>query len=117
MVKGIEALTAECFIAAARAGVLDQVTASLKNNYPSLDWATITAYNLERMASHGERRAAEMEESAATLRELGFEPLMAEATVKRQRELGARGRDPAVREAKTKGRDALIAALEKPDKR
>ena len=39
MIKGIEALTLECFLAAARAGVLDEVTASLKNNYPSLDWS------------------------------------------------------------------------------
>ncbi len=62
MIKGIEALTLECFLAAARAGVLDEVTVSLKNNYPTLDWTKIAEYNLERMASHGERRAAEMEE-------------------------------------------------------
>ena len=77
MIKGIEALTLECFLAAARAGVVDEVAASLKNNYPGLDWAKVIPYNLERMASHGERRAAEMEEVAATLRELGVEPLMA----------------------------------------
>ncbi len=34
MIKGIEALTLECFLAASRAGVLEEVTASLKNNYP-----------------------------------------------------------------------------------
>ena len=28
LIKGIEALTFECFVAAARAGVLDEVTAS-----------------------------------------------------------------------------------------
>ncbi len=66
MIKGMEALTLECFLAASRAGVLEEVTSSMKNNYPSLDWAKIAEYNLERMASHGERRAAEMEESAAT---------------------------------------------------
>ena len=76
MIKGIEALTLECFLAASRAGVLEEVTASLKNNYPTLDWSKIAEYNLERMASHGERRAAEMEELAATLRELGLDPLM-----------------------------------------
>ncbi len=81
LIKGIEALTLECFLAAARAGVLDEVTASLKNNYPGVDWAKMSEYNLERMASHGERRAAEMEESAATLRELGIEPVMVDATV------------------------------------
>ena len=67
MIKGIEALTLECFLAASRAGVLEEVTASLKNNYPTLDWTKIADYNIERMASHGERRAAEMEESAVTL--------------------------------------------------
>ena len=44
MIKGIEALTLECFLAASRAGVLDDVTASLKNNYPSLDWSKIAEY-------------------------------------------------------------------------
>ena len=76
MIKGIEALTLECFLAASRAGVIDEVAASMKNNYPGLDWAKIVPYNLERMAAHGERRAAEMEEVADTLRELGVEPLM-----------------------------------------
>jgi D-arabinose 5-phosphate isomerase GutQ len=68
-------------------------------------------YNIERMASHGERRAAEMEESAATLRELGMEPLMVEATVKRQREMGAIGKNDAVRATLEDGRAAMLAAI------
>jgi 3-hydroxyisobutyrate dehydrogenase-like beta-hydroxyacid dehydrogenase len=111
MIKGIEALTLECFLAAARAGVLDEVTASLKNNYPGLDWARLSEYNLERMASHGERRAAEMEESAATLRELGLDPLMVDATVQRQREMGTVGKDEKVRQTLDKGRAAMLAAI------
>jgi 3-hydroxyisobutyrate dehydrogenase-like beta-hydroxyacid dehydrogenase len=111
MIKGIEALTFECFLAASRAGVLEEVTASLKNNYPTLDWAKITDYNLERMASHGERRAAEMEESAATLRELGLDPLMVDSTVKRQREMGAVGKRETVREAVRSGRAAMLNAI------
>jgi 3-hydroxyisobutyrate dehydrogenase-like beta-hydroxyacid dehydrogenase len=111
MIKGIEALTFECFLAASRAGVLEEVTASLKNNYPTLDWAKITDYNLERMASHGERRAAEMEESAATLRELGLDPLMVDSTVKRQREMGAVGKRETVREAVRSGRAAMLSAI------
>jgi len=55
--------------------------------------------NLERMATHGERRAAEMEEVAATLRELGVEPLMTAATVERQREMGQIGTQQSVRGA------------------
>jgi 3-hydroxyisobutyrate dehydrogenase-like beta-hydroxyacid dehydrogenase len=111
MIKGIEALTLECFLAAERAGVLEEVTASLKNNYPTLDWTKIADYNLERMASHGERRAAEMEESAATLRELGLEPLMAESTVKRQRQMGAIGKLDEVRETLKSGRAAMLGAI------
>ena len=112
MIKGIEALTLECFLAASRASVLDEVTASLKNNYPGLDWAKLSEYNLERMASHGERRAAEMEESAATLRELGLDPLMVEATVMRQREMGAVGKDDAVRQSLDQGRSAILSAID-----
>jgi 3-hydroxyisobutyrate dehydrogenase-like beta-hydroxyacid dehydrogenase len=111
MIKGIEALTLECFLAANRAGVLDDVTASLKNNYPSLDWSKIAEYNLERMASHGERRAAEMEESATTLRELGLDPLMVDSTVKRQREMGAIGKHEEVRASLKSGRAAMLDAI------
>jgi 3-hydroxyisobutyrate dehydrogenase-like beta-hydroxyacid dehydrogenase len=111
MIKGIEALTLECFLAAARAGVVDEVAASMKNNYPGLDWAKMVPYNLERMASHGERRAAEMEESADTLRELGVEPLMAMATVRRQREMGQIGKQPGVRGALPEGRTAILNAI------
>jgi 3-hydroxyisobutyrate dehydrogenase-like beta-hydroxyacid dehydrogenase len=111
MIKGIEALTMECFLAAARAGVIDEVAASLKNNYPGLDWAKVVPYNLERMASHGERRAAEMEEVADTLRELGVEPLMATATVKRQREMGQIGKQQSVRVVLDKDRTAILNAI------
>jgi 3-hydroxyisobutyrate dehydrogenase-like beta-hydroxyacid dehydrogenase len=111
MIKGIEALTAECFLAAARAGVIDEVAASMKNNYPGLDWAKVVPYNLERMANHGERRAAEMEEVADTLRELGVEPLMATATVKRQREMGQIGKQQSVRGVLDKDRTAMLNAI------
>ncbi|MGA3307395.1 MAG: DUF1932 domain-containing protein [Xanthobacteraceae bacterium] len=111
MIKGIEALTLECFLAAARAGVVDEVAASLKNNYPGLDWSKVIPYNLERMASHGERRAAEMEEVAETLRELGVEPLMTSATVKRQREMGEIGAQQAVRGALAAGRAEILNAI------
>jgi 3-hydroxyisobutyrate dehydrogenase-like beta-hydroxyacid dehydrogenase len=111
MVKGIEALTLECFLAAARAGVVDEVATSLKNNYPGLDWSKIVPYNLARMAVHGERRAAEMEEVAETLRELGVEPLMTMATVRRQRKMGQVGAQPSVREALDQDRTAMLNAI------
>jgi 3-hydroxyisobutyrate dehydrogenase-like beta-hydroxyacid dehydrogenase len=111
MIKGIEALTAECFLAAQRAGIVEEVTASLANNYPTLDWNKVIDYNLERMASHGIRRAEEMEQVALTLGELGIAPLMTQATVARQREMGALGKRDAVRAAMQEGGAALLDAI------
>jgi 3-hydroxyisobutyrate dehydrogenase-like beta-hydroxyacid dehydrogenase len=110
MIKGMEALTLECFMAAARAGVVDQVMASLTKSYP-LDWAKTIEYNLERMATHGARRAAEMEEVAGTLRELGVDPLMATATAERQREMGKIGTQQAVKNTMREGRAAMLHAI------
>jgi 3-hydroxyisobutyrate dehydrogenase-like beta-hydroxyacid dehydrogenase len=86
MVKGIEALTAEMMLAATRAGVVDEVLASLDASERAQGWPARAAYNIERMATHGLRRAAEMEESAKTLAALGVEPLMTAGTIQRQRE-------------------------------
>ena len=86
MVKGIEALTGEMMAAAEAAGVAEEVLASLEASERAMPWPERAAYNRERMAVHGARRAAEMAESAATLRALGVEPVMTEGTVRRQRE-------------------------------
>ena len=111
MIKGMEALTLECFLAAARAGVEEQIVASLSKSFPTLDWPKIVEYNLERMASHGTRRAAEMEEVADTLRELGIDPHMATATVARQRQMGDIGKREPVKSAKTKSHKDLLQAI------
>jgi 3-hydroxyisobutyrate dehydrogenase-like beta-hydroxyacid dehydrogenase len=86
MVKGIEALTAEMMLAAHAAGVTDEVLASLDASDKPMSWKDRAAYNLERMTTHGLRRAAEMEESVKTLESLGIEPVMTRGTVLRQRE-------------------------------
>ncbi len=116
MIKGIEALSLECFLAASRAGVVDQVADSLRNNYPGVDWQTMSEYNIERMASHGIRRAAEMREVAETLRELGVTPLMTAGTIERQQQMGEIGRQPEVREAVAEGRSAMLAAVDAASK-
>ncbi|WP_219892982.1 NAD(P)-dependent oxidoreductase [Aquisediminimonas profunda] len=85
MVKGIEALTDEMIAAARAAGVESEVLASLDASDKPQPWATRAAYNIERMATHGKRRAAEMEESVATLQSFGVEPIMTRGTVLRQR--------------------------------
>ena len=81
MVKGLEALTAECALAAAAAGVADDVFPSLKDGHPEIDVPARAAYNFERMSVHGARRAAEMEECAAMLSDLGLPNVMATGTV------------------------------------
>ena len=91
MIKGIEALSAECALAAAAAGVRDAVIASLDASWPGADWAARFDYNLERMRRHGTRRAAEMDEVIATLDALGTGSTMSRATAQRQREIGAQG--------------------------
>jgi 3-hydroxyisobutyrate dehydrogenase-like beta-hydroxyacid dehydrogenase len=111
MIKGIEALTLECFLAAKRAGIVDEVAASLKNNYPTLDWNKVIEYNIERIASHGVRRADEMDQVVETLKELGLDPLMASATSNRQREMGLIGKQPEVRKTLKEGRVAMLDAI------
>lgn len=91
MVKGVEALTAEMMFAAQAAGVVDEVLASLDASEKVQGWAERAAYNLERMETHGVRRAAEMEEAATTLATLGVEPVMTTGTVARQLQAASKG--------------------------
>lgn len=91
MVKGIEALTAECVLAAAAAGVLDDVLGSLDFGDPAKPWTARADYNLDRMMIHGMRRAAEMEEVAKTLEALGTGATMTRGAADRQRAIGALG--------------------------
>ncbi len=89
MIKGIEALTAECFLAADAAGVTKDVLESLGG-----DWPDRANYNLDRMLVHGKRRAAEMQEVCATLTSLGIDPLLTRGTVTRQNALGSLNQGP-----------------------
>lgn len=88
MVKGIEALTTECVLAARSAGVYDEVIASLDASWPGTDWGEKADYNLDRMMIHGLRRASEMEEVVKTLEALGADAMMTRGTVERQRAIG-----------------------------
>ncbi len=91
MVKGLEALTAECMLAAVAAGVEEEVLASLMRSHPGMNWPEHAAYNFERAMMHGERRAAEMEEVAKTLADLGLPNRMASATVNWERSIARAG--------------------------
>ena len=88
LVKGIEALTAECFWAASKAGVVDEVAASLDASQTDMGWKEQAHYNAERMTTHGIRRAAEMREVQKTLIDLGIIPDMTRGTINRQQQFG-----------------------------
>lgn len=93
MIKGIEALTLECLLAAREAGVDDKVLASLNGSMPGWDWASRAAYNMERSTTHGVRRAVEMRDVARTVEDLGIAPRMAAATAEWQQDMGDLGLD------------------------
>ena len=84
IIKGMEAIVIESFVSARRYGVERQVLASLAETFPGLDWEKSGDYFFQRVVAHGRRRAEEMREAAATVREAGLEPLMASAIADRQ---------------------------------
>ena len=84
MIKGLEALVVESYTNARRYGVEDHVLPTLKETFPQIDWDVQGAYFFSRVVQHGKRRAEEMRESASTVREGGFAPLMASAIAEKQ---------------------------------
>lgn len=88
MVKGIEALVCECVLTGERAGVTESVLASLEDTFPGFDWPARSAYMLERVMTHGVRRAAEMREVALTVDAYGLDGAMSRACVEWQQKVG-----------------------------
>lgn len=113
MIKGLEALVVESMVAAAEYGVQERVLASLKETFPSLDWEKLAGYMIERVVSHGKRRAAEMREVAETLKGIGLEPIMASAAAARQQWLADLGVKERLAGRKTEDRAELVGAIRK----
>ena len=74
----------ECILGAGKYGAEERVFASLQESFPGLDWRKLADYMVGRVIEHGTRRAREMEEVAATWRDAGIEPYLAEAIARRQ---------------------------------
>ena len=89
MVKGLEALTAECALAAVKADVLDEVFNSLSAEHPHFDIIKHSIYNFERSISHGKRRAEELKEVSKMLEDLRLANHMSKATAIWQNKLGS----------------------------
>jgi 3-hydroxyisobutyrate dehydrogenase-like beta-hydroxyacid dehydrogenase len=84
VVKGLEALMCECVLGASRYDADGYVFQSLNESFPGIDWKKLADYMVGRVVVHGWRRAREMEEVSDTLRDIGVEPIMAEAAARRQ---------------------------------
>jgi len=84
IIKGMEAMFVESLIAARHLGVEQSVLASLGETFPGIDWQRQASYFFQRVIAHGRRRAEEMREAAATVREAGLQPSSAVATSERQ---------------------------------
>lgn len=87
-VKGLEALTVETLLAASASTCFDYVLNSLSQSYPGLGWPQNVEYLFERTLRHGTRRAAEMQESAATINALGLKGELAQQIADVQASMG-----------------------------
>lgn len=84
VVKGMEALLAECLLTARQYGVEDNVIASLNDLFPGPEWRSLAHYMISRSITHGARRAEEMREVARTVHDAGLAPHMSAACAERQ---------------------------------
>ena len=121
MIKGLEAMVIESFTAARAYGVEDQVLASLAETFPGIDWEKQGGYFFRRAIQHGRRRAEEMREAAATVRERGLEPWSSAGTAERQAwmgnlaDAGAFGPKEAASSGWRIDADRILAALKAAD--
>ena len=84
MIKGLEALTTECMLAARHYGVEGDVLRTMGDTLPHPDWPGLARYVISRALIHGKRRAEEMREVAKTVQDAGVEPLASQAIAARQ---------------------------------
>jgi len=88
IIKGLEALTAECLAAARQYGAETEVLASLQQSFPAMGWdGELPDYLISRIAEHGRRRAEEMQEVSKTLADAGVTPHLSRAIASSQRGL------------------------------
>jgi 3-hydroxyisobutyrate dehydrogenase-like beta-hydroxyacid dehydrogenase len=110
MVKGMEALAVECFLAGRMLGVEENVLESLEKSNPGYNWREKIAYNFDRVMVHGKRRASEMRESAAMIEALGLPARMATATADWEQHIGDLALAPGEPDVGQRA-DIVLAAL------
>jgi len=78
--KGFSAILLESLVAAHKLNAVDAVLDSLQVTYPEMNWKELASKSMSRLIQHSKRQAEEMSSVAATLEELGVEPITAMAT-------------------------------------
>ena len=84
LIKGMESLICECVTAAEAKGLDTKILQSAGKTLGITDMPSLADYTMERVATHGRRRAAELREVAKTLEELGLSNHMPTAIAKHQ---------------------------------
>jgi 3-hydroxyisobutyrate dehydrogenase-like beta-hydroxyacid dehydrogenase len=111
VVKGMESILLESMLASSEYGVEARVLSSLQETFPGIAWEKLAGYMIERVVSHGQRRAAEMREVAATLEAIGLEPIMAAASAARQQWVADLGVKARLGGRHTEDRAELVRAI------
>ena len=111
MIKGVEALLAECLLSARHYGVEKTVLGSLGDLLPNPDWEKHARYMISRSLLHGKRRAEEMREVARTVEEAGLQPWMSRAAAERQDWAWLRAQDLTPGEVEEPDLYALLDAV------
>ena len=92
LVKGMEALMAECLLTAHIFDVQDEVLSSMEDSHPGFSWQTHAGHAIERMVVHGLRREAEMNEAANMVEASGLPAHLSRGTALWQRQVAEFGR-------------------------
>ena len=88
--KGLPQLLLECFVPAAKYGVLDEIVGSVKNTFKNKNIEEYADTVLFRTLIHAQRRSGEMRDAAETVESLGIDASMSRATQHKLEALGAR---------------------------
>ena len=94
LMKGVEALGVEAYVAAQRQGILKEVMGCM-GDVDAIGFANFVAMLVQTHTVHAQRRWEEMELVGQTLRETGVEPLMSEVIVRSHRRTVDAGIAPA----------------------
>ena len=109
--KGMSAIMLECLTAADTAGATDEILESIGKTYAGIDWKEAFTRTLTGTSIHAGRRAGEMQEVAATLEELGVEPMMSLATAARLQDAADSGLRTIAEANPPKSLEDLLANL------